>query len=204
MPPPVCEAQLLSEPRQCVLGGAGPRSHGAGRADSPGQWELWSGCVGAGSTPRDGARQRPAVWEEGSAGDAGRAPRPEVAHLGLFLCVRSLPNHRTTGPPREPRVGAPGGWCTGPLRGRPGFRRSPSPPRDRIRARRHGRMRGLRFPARVARCGAGSSCSFWGDPALLGGPQRSALPMLAQGLWSRLRPTAARGAPRVLSSGASH
>lgn len=130
------------------------------------------------------------------------APLALKSHTSASSCVSGA--SRTTGPPREPRVGAPGGWCTGPLRGRPGFRRSPSPPRDRIRARRHGRMRGLCFPARVARCGAGSSCSFWGDPALLGGPQRSALPMLAQGLWSRLRPTAARGAPRVLSSGASH
>lgn len=182
-----------------MLGGAGPRSHGAGRADSPGQWELWSGCVGAGSTPRDGGR-----WLCGRRARQGTlaAPLALKSHTSASSCVSGA--SRTTGPPREPRVGAPGGWCTGPLRGRPGFRRSPSPPRDRIRARRHGRMRGLRFPARVARCGAGSSCSFWGDPALLGGPQRSALPMLAQGLWSRLRPTAARGAPRVLSSGASH
>lgn len=143
---------------------------------------MWAGR-GLGVTGR-GERTRRA---NGSCGLAvwGRAQRCEMVPASGRLCGRrarqgtlaaplALKSHtsasscvsgasRTTGPPREPRVGAPGGWCTGPLRGRPGFRRSPSPPRDRIRARRHGRMRGLRFPARVARCGAGSSCSFWGD-----------------------------------------
>lgn len=208
LPPRVCEAQ-----RPCVPQG-GASGHGAGRAGSPGQWELRPGLRGR-AQRRKMAPARGQLW--GGRLGPGRGPRspppptplPETTHRGLSLGVRS------------PRVavgmsvrGCPGRepLRVGPLRGR-GFPLSATPPegRDGVRAawpgpmglsaRRGGRQAGGPVWGRVVLPARGVPALRWGGG--LGTPPHSAGCRGARGGGggrpSRLRPLRPRAAPRVPS-----